>query len=100
MGETGWLANGAQVQTRQSPLLQLLDKNQRRAKLPRKGVAAISCILDLTTSQDGCIVVHAHFELIHGERFVLQVTGAMSGKPLLFGQHETKRAYANEVICK
>src|SRR6266702_8874349 len=100
LGETGWLANGAQLQARQSPLPLLLDKNQRYAKLPQNGVAAIGCMLDLTTGQDGCIVVHAHFDLIQVERFVLQVTRAMSSEPLLFGQHETERPYSNEVICK
>src|SRR5438067_895019 len=85
LGETGWLANGTQLQTRQPPLPLLLDENQRDAKLPLNGVAAISCILDLTTGQDGCIVVRAYFDLIQGQRFVLQVTRAMSGDPLLFG---------------
>jgi hypothetical protein len=92
------LANGTQLQTRQSPLPLLLDKNQRYAKLPLNGVATIGCILDLTTGQDGCIVIHAHPDLVQGERFVLQVTRAMSGEPLLFGQYETERPYANEVI--
>src|SRR5712692_6796807 len=49
--EIRWLANGTQLQMRQSPLPSL-DKHQRDAKLPRDTIAAIGCVLGLTTSQD------------------------------------------------
>src|SRR5436305_5522455 len=94
------LANGTQLETRQLPLPLLFDKNQRRAKLSLDAVAAIGSILDLTTGQDGGIVVYAHLELVQGERFVLQVARLMSRDPLLPGQHEAEWSYTNEVIRK
>src|SRR5947209_5691684 len=94
------LANGTQVETRQLPLPLLFDKHQRRAKLGLDAVAAIGSILDLTTDQDGGIVVHAHLDLVQGERFVRQVARLMSREPLLPGQHEAERSYTDEVIRK
>src|ERR1700726_3719919 len=92
--ETGGLANAAQLQARQPPLPLLLYENQRDTKLPRYGVAAISCLLDLTACQDGGIAVHAHLDLIQAERIVLQVTRLMSRQPLLLGQQESEGPYA------
>src|SRR5713101_6783588 len=74
LSEIRWLANGTQVETGKSPLPLLLDKHQCGAKLRLDAIAAIGSILDLTAGQDGCIVVHAHFDLVQVERFVLQVT--------------------------
>src|ERR1700738_4426482 len=91
--EIGWLVNGTQLQIRQSPLPLLVDKHQRDTKLRRDAVAAIGCILGLTASQDGGIVVHAHLDLIQAERFILQVTRLMSCEPLLPGQHKSERSY-------
>ncbi len=93
----GWLANGTQLQMRQSPL-SLLDKHQRDAKLSRDAVASIGSILGLTADQDGGIVVHAHLDLVQAERFILQVTRLMSRKPLLPGQQEAERPYANKIV--
>src|SRR5258708_6986110 len=96
--ETGWLANGAQLQARQPPLPLLLYENQRDTKLPRYGVAAISCLLDLTACQDGGIAVHAHLDLVQAERIVLQVTGLVSREPFLLTKQESEGPYTDEVI--
>ena len=98
LSEIRWLANSTQVETGKSPLPLLLDKHQFGAKLRLDAGAAIGSILDLTAGQDGCIVVHAHFDLVQVERFVLQVTRRMSREPLLFGQHESERPDPDEVI--
>src|SRR5437667_5878055 len=95
--EIGWLANGTQLQICKSPL-PLLNKHQRDAKLPRDTIAAIGCVLGLTAGQDGGIVVHAHLDLVQVESFIFQVTGLMSREPLLLGQQEAERPYANKIV--
>src|SRR5205085_5979699 len=98
LGEARGLADGTQVETRQSPLPLLMDKHKRDAKLTRDAVAAIGGTLHLTADRDGGLAVHAHRDLIQVERVVCQVTGLMARQPLVLGQHESERSDSDEVI--
>src|SRR5579872_3185643 len=96
LGPREWrsLTNGAELETRQSPLPLLLHKHKGGAQLSVYGVVPVGRFLGETANHDGCLSIGAHPHLVQGVNIILHVAGLMSREPLLLRQHKSERSYA------
>jgi len=92
------------LQTSKKPSLPLLHEDERRAELLVDVVATVLVFVHpvgtLATHRDRRLPIGTHLYLLQPEGFVPQVRDLVAGEPLLLGQREPSRSYADEVVSQ
>ena len=85
------------MKTGQQPAPLLLREDKRRAKLTAHVVAPELAGLRLAARRHRGFPIEAHGHLLEGEGLVRE-SPSVASQPLILGQHEAQRSYADEVV--